>query len=358
MSPRVWVLALVLALSALLASLSATPLRMYLVKLRGLDLPVRGKVIDLTANHGEDNRIWSPTLGCKRDLYVYLPPGYCACKRYPIILWLHTMADDERQFIDDLLLPLDRAIAEGVIPPVIVVAPDGSITGTPRVVGSGSFYLNSPRAGRFEDYLIRDVWEFALTHFSIRPEAGAHAIVGVSMGGFAAFNKVLKYPEAFGVAVGIVPPLHLRYADCRGRTMANFDPACTSIRTNFSDPSTIIGRFAHLLKVRQPFLIDPLYDAQDPTTPARVASENPYELLDPVRHGGGRVALYVGYGSRDQFNLDAHAEALLHRARELGIPITSERLQCGDHFRASANKLLQGALPWLGKQLAPYGPTP
>src|SRR5262245_29620540 len=35
---------------------------------------LHGQVIDYTHNHGQDNRIWSEALQCKRDLYVYLPP--------------------------------------------------------------------------------------------------------------------------------------------------------------------------------------------------------------------------------------------------------------------------------------------
>src|SRR5438128_4240413 len=35
-----------------------------------------GQVLDFTHNHGRDQRIWSAALCEKRDLYVYLPPGF------------------------------------------------------------------------------------------------------------------------------------------------------------------------------------------------------------------------------------------------------------------------------------------
>jgi len=44
---------------------------------------LRGQVLDYTANHGRDHRIWSAALGQRRDLYVYLPPGFNPRLRYP-----------------------------------------------------------------------------------------------------------------------------------------------------------------------------------------------------------------------------------------------------------------------------------
>src|SRR5262249_62399560 len=56
------------------------------------------KIVDHTANHGKDNRIWSRSLYQRRDLYVYLPPGYDPSQRYPLILWLHGFTQDEQSF--------------------------------------------------------------------------------------------------------------------------------------------------------------------------------------------------------------------------------------------------------------------
>jgi hypothetical protein len=354
MPQRVLVVALVLVLP--LVPGEAAPVRMKLASERGLDLPVKGKVLDLTANHGQDNRIWSAALGQKRSLYIYLPPGYCPCKQYPVMIWLHALAQDERGFLDDVLPFLDAAIVAGTLPPLIVAAPDGTISGEARVLRNGSFFINSPRGGNFEDYLLQDVWGLLQANFLIRPEPQAHVMAGISMGGFGAFNKVLKYPDTFGVALGIFPPLHLRYADCRGRVMANFNPDCQGVREDFSNPRTIIGRFFHFLKVRQPDLIAPLFDPADPSTRDRIIAENPYDLLNPCRHGGGKVALWAGYGAKDQFNIDAHIEAFQYRARELGIPITTVRLPHGNHLRPTALKLFPDGLRWLDQQLANYGP--
>src|SRR5262249_30916211 len=146
-----------------------------------LNARISGKVLDYTSNHGQDNRIYSPALCAKRDLYVYVPPCYDATKQYPLAFFLHGFAFDEQSFLDFVTL-FDGAMASGEFPPAIIAAPDGSLRGRPTIMNGGSFYVNS-RAGRFEDYIIDDVWGFMHQNFSIRPERDAHVMIGGSMGG-------------------------------------------------------------------------------------------------------------------------------------------------------------------------------
>ena len=58
----------------------------------GLCRRLKGRLVDNTGNHGKDHRIWSRSLHQWRDLYVYLPPGYDPCERYPIVIYLHPFA--------------------------------------------------------------------------------------------------------------------------------------------------------------------------------------------------------------------------------------------------------------------------
>src|SRR5436305_1252541 len=83
---------------------------------------------------GADRRIWSEALGEGRDLYVYLPPGFDPRQCYPVVFWLHGIGQDEQSFLTDGVAEIfDRAIACGQLPPVIVVAPDGSRLGRPSL---------------------------------------------------------------------------------------------------------------------------------------------------------------------------------------------------------------------------------
>src|SRR4029077_256604 len=116
---------------------------------------------------------------------------YSPHKQYPLVIYLHGFGQDEESFLKFVKL-FDTDMACGRLPPLVIAAPDGSIRGKPSLLNAGSFYVNS-RAGRFEDYVIIDVWNFVHERYSIRPEREAHAFVGGSMGGFAAFNLGIKH---------------------------------------------------------------------------------------------------------------------------------------------------------------------
>src|SRR5262249_27031528 len=138
---------------------------------------LHGTLLDFTRNHGADRRIWSSALGQKRDLYVYLPPGFDPNCRYPACIWLHGFAQDEQQFAEEIAPKVDAAIAAGKLPPIIFVAPDGSLNGHPCLVTAGSFFVNC-NAGRFEDFVIEDVWPFLCRNFPILPQREAHVLAG------------------------------------------------------------------------------------------------------------------------------------------------------------------------------------
>src|SRR5207237_184416 len=58
-----------------------------------------GQVVEYPRLWGADRRIWSAALQQWRDLDVYLPPGYDPCRRYPVLLWLHGITQDEQSFV-------------------------------------------------------------------------------------------------------------------------------------------------------------------------------------------------------------------------------------------------------------------
>src|SRR5262245_40765183 len=127
-----------------------------------------GQVVDYTHNHGADNRIWSDALHQRRDLYVYLPPGYDPDRHYPVLIWLHGINQDEKAFLESALLLFDAAMASGRLPPMIIADPDGSLNGRGTPIGADPLFLNS-RLGNFEDFITHDVWPFLLARYPIRP---------------------------------------------------------------------------------------------------------------------------------------------------------------------------------------------
>ncbi|MGH7226280.1 MAG: alpha/beta hydrolase, partial [Gemmataceae bacterium] len=261
------------------------------LELNRINGQLQGQVLDFTRNHGSDKRIWSPALQQKRDLYVYLPPGFDPCKRYPLLIWLHGHTEDEFTFLHDVIVHLDRAICAGRLPPLVIAAPDGSIRGMDCFFFSSSFFLNS-EAGRYEDYLMVDVWNFVLEHFPIRPERDAHAVFGVSLGGSAAFNKAIKYPDCFRHVIGIFPPLNLRWQNCCGRYHAPFDPECWGWRTDFVHRRTVLARF-YGIPIRLSSILNPLYRRHNPETLPAIIRNNPIEMLDLYDVQPGQFEMFV-----------------------------------------------------------------
>ncbi len=115
-------------------------------QLERVNRALHGQLLDFTHNHGSDRRIWSPALGQRRDLYVYLPPGYDPCKRYPLGIFLHGAAQDEQFFLQAQVAQFDQAIAEGLLPPVILAAPDGSAHCRATIYTPTTFWANSAPA--------------------------------------------------------------------------------------------------------------------------------------------------------------------------------------------------------------------
>ena len=105
-----------LVLGVVAPAAEATPRPFTRWQLQCTNHRLHGQVVDYTHNHGQDRRIWSEALQCKRDLYVYLPPCYDPARRYPLMLYFHTFRDDELSFFSDGVVEfIDKAIAEGKI---------------------------------------------------------------------------------------------------------------------------------------------------------------------------------------------------------------------------------------------------
>jgi S-formylglutathione hydrolase FrmB len=324
-------------------------------QLEKLNRSIQGKVVDYTANHGQDNRIWSRSLYQRRDLYVYLPPHYDPHQRYPLMYWLHGFSQDEHSFLTEVVPLIDEAISCGKLPPLIAVAPDGSINGEPSLTSPGSFFLNT-QAGYFADFVLEDVWDFVVSHYPICPDRQAHVIAGVSMGGFAAYNLAIKHRECWGIVIGVFPPLNLRWMNKEGNYMANFDPCDWGWRTELDRGGEVIGRFAcGLFKIRLRHVIDPLFSTSENPL-LDISQENPIEMIDRYNLREGELSMYVGYGGKDEFNIDAQVESFLYLCKWRSLSVAVGYEPKGHHDYATALKLFPGIVDWLAPQLAPFAP--
>jgi S-formylglutathione hydrolase FrmB len=331
---------------------SATGWRKETDDLLRINKTLAGQVIDHTANHGKDLRIWSRALHQRRDVYVYLPPGFDPRQRYPLVLWFHGFAQDEQSFLREVAPRLDAQIRAGKLPPFIAVAPDGSLEGEPCHAKPGTFYINS-RAGRFEDYIMQDVMEFTLNHYPIRPEREAHVLAGLSMGGFGAYSLGIRHRNQFGVVVGVYPPLNLRWVDNEGRYFAPFDPERWGWRNKVTSRHEVIAKFG-LIRVTIGQVVDPIFGNNREDALEQVKRHNPIELLESTNLQPGELQMYVCYGKHDEFNLAAQIESFLYVARQRGLDVGVGVDPDGHHNLETAVKLLPGVVEWLGPRLAPF----
>jgi enterochelin esterase-like enzyme len=127
--------------------------------------------------------------------HVYLPPCYAEeqDRRYPVLYLLHGQTYTEDQWIR-LGVPstADRLIAQGEIPPLIIVFPyDYS-------------YLQ-PRDYRFEDVFMQILIPQIDTTYRTLPDTAQRAVGGLSRGGAWALHLGIHHPDVFG-AIGAHSP--------------------------------------------------------------------------------------------------------------------------------------------------------
>lgn len=323
------------------------------VDLDRLNRTLKGRVDDYTRNHGRDNRIWSDSLGQKRDMYVYVPPGYDPEKRYPLVYWLHGYAQDEKTFME-LVENFDRMMWNGKFPKCVMVAPDATPYGRASYFDEGTFYLNS-RLGRFEDYTVTDIWNHVVSRYSIRVEREAHVLAGGSMGGFGAYNLGIKHRDQFGVLVGIMPAVNIRYSDCRGRLDGDFDPNCFTFATEYRPHKPVASFAGGLIKVRERRLFEPVF-TDGPDVIGKVAAENPAEMLFNYNVQPGELEMFAGYGTADEFNFDAGVQSFAWLAKQRGIDVTTYAVKGGKHSRETGLKMTEPFADWIRPRLGKYAP--
>lgn len=315
-----------------------------------------GKLVDHTANHGTDRRIWSRSLYQRRDMYVYIPPKFSPCHRYPVMIWFHDFYQDEQEFLRYVKI-IDDMIVANKLPPIIIAAPDGSFKGEPDPLHAGSFFINS-KAGYYGDFVLQDVWDYLTANYPICEDRCAHVLAGVGMGGFAAYNHGIKNRNAFGTVMGIMPVVNWRWMDQKGNYHAQFTPYDWGWRMDLSrrDGRDIIAVLnQHVRTVKLKHWIEPLYGLGMEAIPP-MSADNPIELLERACVRPGELNMYIGYTGKDEFNIDAQVESFVYAARFKGLEVGVGYNAHGHHQVVTAKKLLPGALKWLAPKLAPFNP--
>lgn len=289
-----------------------------------------------------------------RDLFVYVPPGYdpASAQRWPAVLAIvgYTGTGGSLFNVDPLTEPLhdrlDRLIAAGACPPVIIAAPDCFT----RV--GGNQYINSAGTGRYEDYLVDEIIPFVDANYRTLPR-GQWGVFGKSSGGYGSIVLGMRRPEvfcaiadhsgdanfelcytpdfpgaldAFREAGGPAAWLERYWADPNHR------------RERFHKPLNIVGMATHYspnpeapaahLRVDWPFDLET--GEHRPAVWARWRAWDPVHMVDGHADQLRKLrAIYIDCGTRDEFALHWGARALVQKIRAHGISVRHEEFDDG-----------------------------
>jgi enterochelin esterase-like enzyme len=153
----------------------------------------QGQVVELNYD--------SAITGTLRRAQVYLPPGYSAERKYPVLFLLHGIGGDQDEWRGYVRAPaiLDNLIAEGRAVPMIVVMPNGRALADDRSPPEGRVFTPENAAGfaRFERDLLDFLIPAVAAKYSVEAGREHRAIAGLSMGGGQALNFGLGHLDRF-----------------------------------------------------------------------------------------------------------------------------------------------------------------
>ena len=133
----------------------------------------------------------SQILAADFNYRVYLPPCYhtSPSTHYPVLYLLHGLLSDNEQWVQlGLVETMNSLIADGQIPPFIVVLPEEK-------------RMSPPQTSAFPDALVEELVPWIESRYQALPEREFRAIGGLSRGAAWAVQIGFEHPHVFG-AIG------------------------------------------------------------------------------------------------------------------------------------------------------------
>jgi enterochelin esterase-like enzyme len=153
----------------------------------------------------------SKTLGTRRPLRVYTPPGYSAGRNYPVLYMQHGLGNTGTEWTQRAKAPIiaDNLLSEGKMEPMIIVFPDGNATATVNDEKQGD-RTSASYGTPYENDLLNDIIPYVESHYSASADRGHRAIGGMSMGSGQALNIGLSHLDLFGSITVVAPAPNTR----------------------------------------------------------------------------------------------------------------------------------------------------
>ena len=159
--------------------------------------------------------VWSPELGNRRDVDVYLPASYASGRRYPVVYMQdgQNLSDPSQAFagtwrLDEAL----QTLAERGVEPIVV-----GIHNTAGRLGEYSPFPDPKHKGgdgdRYLTFVSATLKPRIDRLFRTRRGAAHTALAGSSMGGLISLYGWLRRPDVFGLAAAMSPSLWFGHAE-------------------------------------------------------------------------------------------------------------------------------------------------
>ncbi len=254
----------------------------------------------------------SEALGREVSYVVDLPPSYDGSggRKYPVVYALHGLFEGSGFWERRGLAPILARLREsGAVPEFLVVAVDGG----------NSFFVNAP-GGRYEDMVTKDLVAHVESAYRVIPGRAGRAVLGVSMGGYAALHVAFEQP-GFAAAVATHSAMVLE--------------AIPSVEQG-------AGRW-HMAAFNKVF--------GDPIDAALWAENDPLAWARKVAPKTA-PALYLDCGAEDRYGLASGNRALHAILDGRGVAHAFE-LAPGDHGYEFVRARLEKSLRFLGEALKP-----
>lgn len=253
----------------------------------------------------------SAALGRDVAYVVDLPPSYDKGQgTYPVVIALHGLFESsafwERRGLAPILADLRQ---KGEVPEFLVVAVDGG----------NSFFVNGPD-GRYQDLVTQDVVAHVAATYRVKPGREGRALLGISMGGYAALRMAFQQPDVF-------------------RAVATHSAMLLE-----KVPSPQDGAGRGQMGAFQKVFGDPIDNARWAAADPLLAAQKADPKTAP--------ALYFDCGKEDRFGLFVGNQDLDKSLTVRGVTHTFS-LDPGDHGYEFVRSVLARSLKFLGAALGP-----
>jgi alpha-glucosidase len=153
-----------------------------------------------------------PGLNRKRQVRMYLPPGYATSnKRYPV-LYMHdaqNLFDDATSFSGEWKVDetLDALAKEGKLELIVVGIDNGADKRITELSAWDSARFGPAEGRQYTDFIVKTLKPYIDSKYRTLPGRAHTAIMGSSMGGLASHYAIAQYPQVFSKA-GVFSPAY------------------------------------------------------------------------------------------------------------------------------------------------------